>query len=252
MTDGVRRVVTGHDADGKAVFASDEVVPPITTGLSASSSFHVLWGGDDAPHFPDDGVLPLFTTYFPPVGGFRFGMFTLPPHGEPGPGPDVDIAAAIAEMRRALPGMLDYMEPGAPGMHTTDTIDFEVVLSGEVTLELDDGAVVHLRPATRSCRTAPGTVGGTPAQKRRGSPSSSAARTTIASSGRPDASRYAWMKQADRHFCACLRARGGRGDSVHSYRSSSTSRGAPERVTGASAHNWISTYFSNGRCSYPS
>jgi len=145
MTDGVRRVVTGHDADGKAVFASDEVVPPITTGLSASSSFHVLWGGDDAPHFPDDGALPLFTTYFPPVGGFRFGMFTLPPHGEPGPGPDVDIAAAIAEMRRALPGMLDYMEPGAPGMHTTDTIDFEVVLSGEVTLELDDGAVVHLR-----------------------------------------------------------------------------------------------------------
>ncbi|MGZ6976448.1 MAG: hypothetical protein ACXVKQ_21125 [Acidimicrobiia bacterium] len=46
----------------------------------------------------------------------------------------------------SLSGVLDYMEPGAPGMHTTDTIDFEVVLSGEVTLELDDGAVVHLRP----------------------------------------------------------------------------------------------------------
>ena len=38
------------------------------------------------------------------------------------------------------------MEPDNPGMHTTDTIDFEVVLSGEVVLELDDGAETVLRP----------------------------------------------------------------------------------------------------------
>jgi uncharacterized cupin superfamily protein len=31
-------------------------------------------------------------------------------------------------------------------MHTTSTVDFEVVLSGEVVLELDDGAEVTLRP----------------------------------------------------------------------------------------------------------
>jgi uncharacterized cupin superfamily protein len=31
-------------------------------------------------------------------------------------------------------------------MHTTPTIDFEVVLSGEVWLELDDGVEVHLKP----------------------------------------------------------------------------------------------------------
>ena len=37
------------------------------------------------------------------------------------------------------------MEPDAPGMHTTATIDFEVVLEGEVWLELDDGEEVHLR-----------------------------------------------------------------------------------------------------------
>jgi quercetin dioxygenase-like cupin family protein len=30
-------------------------------------------------------------------------------------------------------------------MHTTPTIDFEVVLAGEAILELDDGATVHLR-----------------------------------------------------------------------------------------------------------
>lgn len=37
------------------------------------------------------------------------------------------------------------MEPDDPGMHTTATIDFEVVLEGEVELELDDGAKVRLR-----------------------------------------------------------------------------------------------------------
>ena len=32
-----------------------------------------------------------------------------------------------------------------PGMHTTDTVDFEVVISGEIVLELDDGAEKVLR-----------------------------------------------------------------------------------------------------------
>src|SRR3546814_11875001 len=38
------------------------------------------------------------------------------------------------------------MEPEEPGMHTPATIDFEVVLSGTVVLELDDGAAVTLHP----------------------------------------------------------------------------------------------------------
>ena len=80
MSDGVRRVVTGHDSTGKAVFAQRRGrSPPVQTALSPGSSFHVLWGGDEAPRFPDDGARPPVTTYFPPVGGFRFGLFTLPP-----------------------------------------------------------------------------------------------------------------------------------------------------------------------------
>ena len=38
------------------------------------------------------------------------------------------------------------MDTSDPGMHTTDTIDFEVVLEGTVVLELDDGAQVTLHP----------------------------------------------------------------------------------------------------------
>ena len=140
----VRRVVTGHDADGKAVFVSDGPVAPVTTALLPGAEFHQLWGADAAPRFPDRGDLPAHHTYFPPVGWFRFGHFTLPPAGGPGLSPDLDIAAALADMEEKLPGMTAHMEPDTPGMHTTATVDFEVVLSGTVSLELDDGAMVTL------------------------------------------------------------------------------------------------------------
>ena len=139
----VRRVVTGHDGSGKAVFTSDEQVAPVVLDAMPGSEFHRLWGADAAPSFPDDGAPPPQPTYFPPVGGFRFGMFTIPPEGGPAPQLD-DVAAAMAQIEERLPGMMGYMEPDAPGMHTTDTIDFEVILSGSCVLELDDGAKVTL------------------------------------------------------------------------------------------------------------
>jgi mannose-6-phosphate isomerase-like protein (cupin superfamily) len=146
MSQPVRRVVTGHSADDKAVFVSDSLVDPVVTPLLPGLAFHQLWNGDGPPHFPDDGGRPAPSTYFPPVGGFRFNLFTLPPANAPGPGPDVDAAAALADLNVALPDLFAHNEADNPGMHTTATVDFEVVLSGEVTLELDDGAIVHLRP----------------------------------------------------------------------------------------------------------
>ena len=135
----VRRVVTGHDGGSKAVFGSDQEVEPVALALIPGVEFHRLWGADETPVFPDEGSPPEQPTYFPPVGGFRFGLFTLPPQGT-APSADLDVGAALSEMEEKLPGMLSHMEPEDPGMHTTDTIDFEVVLSGEVVLELDDGA----------------------------------------------------------------------------------------------------------------
>jgi mannose-6-phosphate isomerase-like protein (cupin superfamily) len=142
----VRRVVTGHDGSGKAVFVSDERVPPVAPALLPGSEFHGLWGADEAPRFPDDGAQPATTAYFPPVGGFRFGLFTIPPSGGAGIPDGLDVPAALAELEEALPGLMGHMEPGAPGMHTTATVDFEVVLSGTCSLELDDGATVDLGP----------------------------------------------------------------------------------------------------------
>ncbi len=86
----------------------------------------------------------MASAYFPPVGGFRFGLFSIPPDGGAGAPADLDFEAAMAEFEEKLPGLAGHMEPEAPGMHTTATIDFEVVLQGSVDLELDDGAKVTL------------------------------------------------------------------------------------------------------------
>jgi mannose-6-phosphate isomerase-like protein (cupin superfamily) len=106
--------------------------------------FHRLWGADAHPNFPDDGSPTPQPTYFPPLDGYRFAIFTVPPRTEPPS--DADPEAGMAEIEEKLPGLESFMEPENPGMHTTDTIDFEVILSGELVLELDDGAEVTLRP----------------------------------------------------------------------------------------------------------
>jgi mannose-6-phosphate isomerase-like protein (cupin superfamily) len=140
----VRRVVTGHDPDGKARVVDDSEVDPITVELLPGYEFHRLWGRDERPTFPDDGSPRGGESYFPPREGSRFALFTVPP-GRVEPPPDLDVAAAFAEMERRLPGFAEHLEPDNPGMHTTDSIDYDLVISGEIILELDDGEQVRLR-----------------------------------------------------------------------------------------------------------
>jgi mannose-6-phosphate isomerase-like protein (cupin superfamily) len=141
----IRRVATGHDEEGRAVFVGDETVAPVTLGLLPGWEFHRLWGDDATPSFPDDGHRPDTPLYFPPLDGYRFAIFTVPPGGGRGTPDDVDVNAAIAEFQERLPGMAEHLEPEDPGMHTTATVDVGVVLAGEATLELDEGAKVTLR-----------------------------------------------------------------------------------------------------------
>jgi mannose-6-phosphate isomerase-like protein (cupin superfamily) len=141
----VRRVVTGHTPDGKAIVASDMEVDAVTVDLLPQMEFHRLWGADETPAFPDNGSPRPANAYYPPVGGFRFGLFTVPPQSV-ALRVDLDMEVALAELEEKLPGLAAYIEWDKPGMHTTNTIDFEYVISGEIWLELDDGKEVHLRP----------------------------------------------------------------------------------------------------------
>jgi mannose-6-phosphate isomerase-like protein (cupin superfamily) len=140
----VRRVVTGHDHAGRAVVASDEEIQPAQLALLPGAEFHVLWGADETPRYPDRGEQPTLHAYYPPLGGIRFGLFAIPPDGLPLTS-GLDVATALSEVEDKLPGMMRYADPSAPGMHTTPTLDFEIVLEGEVWLELDDGVEVQLR-----------------------------------------------------------------------------------------------------------
>lgn len=140
----IRRVATGHNDAGKAIVASDVEVEPITTPLAPGMEFHLLWGSDATPTYPDRGTETAFDQYFPPVGGFRFLSFTVPPAASAAAADIPDFEAAAAEAERRLPGLLGHMEQDDPGFHTTDTIDMGVVTAGEIVLRLDDGAEVTL------------------------------------------------------------------------------------------------------------
>jgi mannose-6-phosphate isomerase-like protein (cupin superfamily) len=140
----VRRVVTGQEPGGKSVFVSDTEVEPIELGILPGTAFHRLWGSDEPPTLPTTGVQPVAPLYFPPESGYRFSFFTLGPDSVALP-EDLDIGAALEELAAKLPGLGEAMEPENPGMHTTDTVDIDVVISGTVDLELDDGETVHLK-----------------------------------------------------------------------------------------------------------
>src|SRR5215472_17209045 len=102
-----RRIVTGQRADGKSVFVSDDVVDAKQVSLLPGSTFTQLWGSDDVVGLPTDGTQPAWTEFFPPERGFRFLLWTIPPETTQLPA-DVDIAKALEELQRDLPGLVEF------------------------------------------------------------------------------------------------------------------------------------------------
>ena len=148
MRTKIRRVVTGHTPERKSVFVSDGPPPRVVTisGMK-DSSLTAVWATDhDMTAVPgSDDPTPAMTTFVPHPGGTRFLIPVFPLAGT-GVEPGTDMAAAAKEMLTKLPGLADAMEPQNPGMHTTDSVDYDIIISGEVWLELDDGKEVRLKP----------------------------------------------------------------------------------------------------------
>jgi mannose-6-phosphate isomerase-like protein (cupin superfamily) len=143
----IRRLVTGLDAEGRAVVVSDGP-PPRNNDLEhvPQMSSALLWATAPDQALPLDGAdpTPSLRSQLPPPGGSCFLVVTFPPDSVYAD-PAFDAEAAAAEQRLASPGITELFEPDNPGMHTTDTVDYTVVLAGEVWLELDDGQLSHLR-----------------------------------------------------------------------------------------------------------
>jgi len=113
MTLRVRRVVTGHDSGGRAVVKIDEIATNVISMRPAHSSC-VIW---TTPSVPADNSTPQ-DEGSRPVG-------TALPNG------------TVFRVIEFAPGV-------APRRHRTDSIDYAIVISGEIDMELDD-SVVHLK-----------------------------------------------------------------------------------------------------------
>jgi mannose-6-phosphate isomerase-like protein (cupin superfamily) len=133
----MRRVVTGQGADGKSVFVDDAELDPVLPPVLGGNQIFEMWGADEQPTLPTDGTRPRADGYFAPATGYRFGFFTMPPASHQ-PEAIEDLEEALAETERMTPGMTQAVTDNE-GMHYTDTVDFLIVMSGEVHLELDSG-----------------------------------------------------------------------------------------------------------------
>ena len=132
----MRRVVTWH-RNGKSVILEDK---EIAGQEGIASEMLVFWKTEGIPVIPvkkKDTLQPL-PFQFPEPGCTILAIWSAAPYEE--------------VLRKANEKGIDLVEfwrkqfGDEPGMHTTNTIDFDIVLSGEVWMEVDDGVEVHLKP----------------------------------------------------------------------------------------------------------
>lgn len=105
----VQRVVTGHDANGRAIFKSEDVTPTKTIP-SGDASFLLVWTTETVPADNNDET----------DGRLREAGLTL-------------NQGSVIRVVDMLPGK-------ESPMHRTNSIDYGIILEGEIELELDDGA----------------------------------------------------------------------------------------------------------------
>lgn len=137
----VRRIVTGHDAQGQSCFVDDGASPAQKT-VPERPGYRVtnLWrtgagaGVDDADSIAQhQGVLP-------PAGGTVLRIIEWPPE----PQDPVQARERLQATFKALYPDADHApQPGQhPGMHRTRTVDYAIVLEGEITAIMDRGETV--------------------------------------------------------------------------------------------------------------
>jgi len=140
----VRRVITGFDSSGRSVFEEDgparTETHPLRPGMQSSN----VWATGPLPVPVDDpdrsaevhGIMP-------PRGGSVLHVIDYPPE----PSDPAERAEALRVMAERVKAANRQPEPGVrrranashPGMHETDTIDYAIVMSGEIYALMEDG-----------------------------------------------------------------------------------------------------------------
>jgi cupin domain len=137
-----RRVVTGHKG-GKAVVLSDDKLATYAFKNIPGFEHTYVWTIDGA-HEADPARVDaaLLKSALPPAGGSLVQIVTFPP-ADCRAQHSADPKAIAREYLARLPGLAETFEPGGLQMHATATIDYALILEGELWLELDDGETVH-------------------------------------------------------------------------------------------------------------
>ena len=118
----VRRIVTGHDAQGKAVVATDEKFAASGSPARPGISRVEIWSTDTMPVDNSEGEA---------AEAQRAGFVKRYNYVGSGQGTVIRVTE---------------FAPGSPKfMHRTETVDYAILLKGECDLELDDGNTVHLK-----------------------------------------------------------------------------------------------------------
>ena len=110
----IRRVVTGHTTDGRAKVEVDEIAKNVISNRPGASSC-VVWSTKGFPVDNDGFSDPTAAEFKTTVEG-----------------------GTVFRIVRYAPGV-------APRNHRTDSIDYAVVIAGEIVMHLDDGVVVQLK-----------------------------------------------------------------------------------------------------------
>ena len=140
----IRRIVTGHDVDGKAVLNAVGPLPSVVEiERIPGTVFHEVWSTAASPAPVGNGADPTpgQLNLAPPKQGTRIRFVDIPPDTE-------DFLRHGAErMKEAFTQAGDasvstvQVNSPHPLMHRTETIDYGVVIEGQLTLVLDDSEV---------------------------------------------------------------------------------------------------------------
>jgi len=140
-----RRIVTGHDAEGRAVILSAGSPERIVDLSAHGPRFYEIWNTRETPVRIDrDSPEPheKSLTLAPPRNGTRIRVLDIQPETPETQNMDAAEARRHFELVGAAEASTRHEGAPHPFMHRTETVDYGIVLSGEIYLIVDKGEIL--------------------------------------------------------------------------------------------------------------
>jgi hypothetical protein len=136
MVKPIRRIVTGHDAEGRSIFVADGPAPhPFSPSHSPNVGLTNLWLTDTLPASNADGPEPTAQPFRlePPAAGNVVRIVEFPPDKERNYGNQAEV------FRQYGAGGAHDAKARHPGFHKTQSVDYAILLEGEIWALMDVG-----------------------------------------------------------------------------------------------------------------